>query len=171
MSDPLSIAAGAAGLLSLGIEVTKSLVDFYNAQKGREAELDGIVGRLQDLTETLQLLDKSLSGRLFQASERSSLAKIEKSIATCDDYIQELQEECKKFDKTSSIGVGAALKVAARNVTYPFRQSTLHKLDEDISEIRGHLSLALEVLQLEKTQTLHDDHVNIKALLELVRTD
>ena len=29
--EPLSVAASVAGLISLGIQVTQSLVDFYNA--------------------------------------------------------------------------------------------------------------------------------------------
>jgi hypothetical protein len=34
MADPLAIASGLAGLLSLGIQVTQSLVLFYTTYKG-----------------------------------------------------------------------------------------------------------------------------------------
>jgi len=43
------------------------------------------------------------------------------------------------------------------------------KLDEAISEIRGNLSLALEVLQLRDYQRTQDDVTELKLLLELVR--
>jgi hypothetical protein len=65
----------------------------------------------------------------------------------CDDFIQELKEECEKFDKASINGIKGTIKVAGRRAAYPFRQSTLQKLDEDISEIRYNLLLALDVLQ------------------------
>jgi ankyrin repeat domain-containing protein 50 len=35
MTDPLSVAAGVAGLISLGIQVTESLVKFYTSYKGQ----------------------------------------------------------------------------------------------------------------------------------------
>lgn len=66
----------------------------------------------------------------------------------CDDIIQELKEECEKFDKTLINGIKGTIKVTGRQAAYPFRQSTLQKLDEDISEIRDNLLLALDVLQL-----------------------
>ncbi len=34
MTDLLSVTAGAAGLISLGIQVTQSLVNYYNSYKG-----------------------------------------------------------------------------------------------------------------------------------------
>ncbi len=39
MTEPLSVAASVAGLISLGIQVTQSLVDFYNAYKNRDLDL------------------------------------------------------------------------------------------------------------------------------------
>ena len=54
---------------------------------------------------------------------------------------------------------------------YPFRQSTLQKLDEDIGEIRANLSFALSMLQLDDTQRLQDDVTGMKGILELVKTD
>lgn len=39
MADGLSVAAGAAGLISLGLEVTKGLIDYYDAYKSRESNI------------------------------------------------------------------------------------------------------------------------------------
>lgn len=47
---------------------------------------------------------------------------------------------------------------------YPFRQSTLQKLDEDIGEIRANLSSALHVLQLKDNKRIQDDITEIKFL-------
>jgi ankyrin repeat domain-containing protein 50 len=52
---------------------------------------------------------------------------------------------------------------------YPFRESTLKKLDEAIGEIRHNLSLALEVLQLRDHKSTHDDITELKSLVEVVR--
>ena len=168
MSDPLSIAAGAAGLISLGIQVTQSLVDFYNAYRNRDSDLIHTTARLESLLSIFQSLEQTLSDRKFQADERGLINNIEASIQNCDELIQELQDECQKFTQTSS-GIKTAVRVAGRRVTYPFRQSTLQKLDEDINEIRTNLSSALDVLQLKDNQRIQDDVTEIKVLVDLVR--
>lgn len=167
MADPLSIAGSVVGVISLGIQVTQSLVDFYNSYRNQDSELRGITERLEGLTEIFQSLERTLSSRTFQVDERNS---IETSIVNCNEQIQELQEECQKFCKPSSNGIRAAVKVAGRRVTYPFRHSTLQKVDEDIGEIRANLSLALDLLQLKDTQRLQDDISDMRALLELVNS-
>ena len=167
MTEPLSVVAG---LISLGIQVTQSLVNFYNAYKNRDSDLVHMIERLDSLLDIFQCLKKTLSDRHFQVDERSLVESIKTSIKSCEEWIQELQDEYQKFTKTSSQGVKAAVRVAGRRVTYPFRQSTLQKLDEDIGEIRANLSSALNVLQLKDTQRIQDDVTQMKVLLDLVRT-
>ena len=171
MADPLSVAGSVVGLTSLGIQVTQVLVDFYKSYKGRDAELAGIIERLQGLGEIFDSLEKTLSNRNFKAEERDLIDRIETSIKKCDDSIQELDEECQKFKRTSSGGIKAVVKVAGRQAIYPFRQSTLQKLDEDISEIRANLAFALEILQLNDYQSLQDDMTEMKILLESIRAN
>ena len=171
MADPLSIAGSVAGVISLGIQVTQSLVDFYNSYRYRDCELAGITERLEGLVETFQSLEKALSSRTFQVDEQNLVRSMETSIMNCAELVHELQDECQKLSKPSSTGLKAAVKVAGRRVTYPFRQSTLQKIDEDIGEIRANVSLALHVLQLKDTQRVQDDVTEMKALLELVKSN
>ena len=171
MGDPLSVAASVASLISIGVQVTQSLVNFYKSYKYMNSELTGITERLEDLREIFQNLEKTLSDRKFLTEERGLVGRIETSINNCHELIQELEEECQKLGPTSPTGIKAVIKVAGRRATYPFRQSTLQKLDEDINEIRANLAFALETLQLKVTHKLQDDVSEMKILLELVRTD
>ena len=170
MTDPLCIAVSAAGLISLGIQVTQSLVEFYSSYKYQDSEIAVMMERLESLLRILQILDKTLSSRKFQANEQSLIGNIETSIKNCNEYIQELREECQKFFKDTSDGIKAVLRVAGRQVTYPFRRSTLQKLDEDIGEIRSNLSIAIDALQLKDSKGIQDDIADMKLLLDLVRT-
>lgn len=52
MTDPLSIAGSVAGVVSLGILVTQSLVDFYKSYRSLDPKLAGIIDRLEGLAET-----------------------------------------------------------------------------------------------------------------------
>lgn len=169
MTDPLSVTAGIAGLISLGIQVTGSLVNFYTAYKGQDTDIARTTGKLDNLLDTFQFLDTALQHRTFRSDEQGLLSSIESSAQNCHELIQELNEECEKFDKTSTIGIKSAIRTAGRRAAYPFRQSTLQKLDEAISEIRHNLTFALDVLQLRDHKKTQDDITQIKSLLEVVR--
>ena len=171
MSDPLSVAGSVVGLITLGIQVTRSLIDFYTSYKHQDSEIAGMAERLERLLIILQSLEKVLSNRKFQVDEKSLIDSIETSIKSCDELIQELQGECQKFIQTTSYGIQAVFRVAGRRATYPFRQSTLQKLDEDIGDIRANLSIAMDVLQLTDNQRIQDDITDVKLLLNLVRTN
>ncbi len=170
MTDPLSVTAGAAGLISLGIQVTQSLVNYYNSYKGQDSDIRGMTERLECLLDIFQDLKKTITNRKIQADERGLLKNIETSIKNCDSLIRELQEECEKFTNTSSNGIKATIRTAGRRAIYPFRQSTLQKLDENIDEIRANLLPALGVLQLKDHKRTHNEIAEIKSLLDLVRT-
>ncbi|KAH8670057.1 hypothetical protein BGZ61DRAFT_114584 [Ilyonectria robusta] len=49
--------------------------------------------------------------------------------------MMELKKEVAKFKKRSPGGFGVAVNMAGRRLAYPFRQSTLQKLDKDIDEL------------------------------------
>ena len=171
MTDPLSVAAGVAGLISLGIQVSQSLIDFYKSYRDLDSDLDGTMKRLESLLDIFRYLEETISKRKFQADERGLVKNIEASISECDKLIHELQDECEEFSKTSSGGVKAAIRIAGRRATYPFRKSTLQKIDEDIDEIRANLSSALGVLQLKDNKRIQIDVADIKTLLDLVKTN
>ena len=166
--DPLSVSASVTGLTSLGIQVIQTLVDFYETSKNRDVELAGITGRLESLEQIFKHLQKDLSCRVFLADEHGLVSSIEESILSCDKLIEELKIECGKFKNEDSM---STVKATWRRVTYPFRQSTLQKLDEDISEIRENLSFALEVLHISSGQVFQDDLTDMKALLDLIKSN
>lgn len=171
MSDQLSIAGSVAGLISLGITVTQTLVDFYTSYKHQDSELIGTIEKLDSLLIILQSLKNALSNRGFEADERDLIKKIQTSIENCDELIYELHGECQKFSKATSNGIKAVVKVAGRQATYPFRQSTQQKLDEDIRQLCDNLSVALSVLQLKDNKIIQEDIADVTFLLNFLRTN
>ncbi|KAJ5650642.1 uncharacterized protein N7484_004365 [Penicillium longicatenatum] len=164
MADPLSIASGVAGLLSLGIQVTQSLVDFYSAFKHQTSDIAKITQSLESLLAIFRSLGGALQDR--QPGTDALLQEIMKSTQGCHAIIKELQAECQKFQKTSAAGYTSRIKFFGRQATYPFRKSTLQKLEEDIEEIQDRLSLALNVLQLKNQNRLDDGMSDLKSLLK-----
>ncbi|CAG8899011.1 unnamed protein product [Penicillium egyptiacum] len=168
MADPLSIASGVAGLLSLGIQVTKSLVDFYSAYKDQTPALAKITLNLENLLGILRALDGARQNG--QPQTDALIQEIDKAAAGCREILEELREECQKFQKDTALGLRARIQLSGRRATYPFRESTLKKLEEDIGEIRGNLSLALNVLQLRNQTGLEDGISELKLLVERINT-
>src|SRR5277367_1515745 len=99
MGDPLSVAATATGLLSFGIQVSQSLVSFYLAYKGQDADIERITHKLKSLSGIFQSLDEAIRDRKFRAEERAVIVKIEELVEDCREFILELREECDKFSK------------------------------------------------------------------------
>ena len=173
MPDPLSAAGSAAGLISLGILVIQSLLDFYQACNRKDSELRKIIKRLDSLLDILYCLKKGVEDRKSKATadDHKLLKNVEASIKDCEELIRELQDVCQKFKPSSDNpgGVKTAVRVAGHQVEYPFRQSTLQKLDEDIGDLRAHLSTALDVLQLRDNKEIQDNLFETRDLLDLIR--
>jgi hypothetical protein len=167
--DGLSVAASVAGVISLGIQVTQSLVEFYEAYKHQKSDIANTAKKLENLLGVLESLHKQLNNRKFQADEQDLLETIEGSIEVCEDSIHELQTKVEKFEKSPSDGIRATIRTTTRQLAYPFRESTLRKLDADIDEIVSHISLALQVLQQKDIGNVLDNIEDAKAVLDLVR--
>lgn len=167
--DGLSVAGTAIGVISLGIQVTQSLVDFYSAYKNQKNEVSHTINRLTHLLSSLEILKDQLGTRRFLAEEQALLQNIQNSIQDCDEYIHELQDQCDKLKDSSSDSIRAAARTAARRLAYPFRQSTLQTLEETIDEMVSHLSLALQILQQKDISNVHDDIQSAQVLLDCIR--
>lgn len=167
MADPLSLASLVGGMLTLGMEVTGHLFKFYTSCKDQEDEVARITHRLGQLLITFQSLDTVLRNRPFWDNEQDLIANVKGSVQECSEVIKELGEECEKFDKASVSGI-KAFKVTARRAAYPFRRSTLLKLDEAIGDIRDNLSLALDILQLKDQNMAQDSMTEVKLLVERI---
>ncbi|KAB5559825.1 hypothetical protein GE09DRAFT_1220491 [Coniochaeta sp. 2T2.1] len=79
--------------------------------------------------------------------------------------------ETAKFKSRPADGIRAATRTAAYRVVYPFRRSTLQKLDKNINEAVSYLSFALQVLHQKDVGRVQDDIEHTKALLSLVQAD
>jgi hypothetical protein len=112
-------------LLSLGIQVTKSLVDFYSAYKDQTPTLAKTMLNLKNLLSILQSLDDALQND--QSQRNALLQEIDKVAVECRGVIEELRDECQKFQKDTTLSLKGRIQVAGRRVTYPFRTSTLQK--------------------------------------------
>lgn len=82
MSDPLSVAISVAGIVSLGIQVTQTLYNYYNAFANAESDVAHILTKLDSLLELLDSLHRQLKDRKFRSNDRHVLACMSRNART-----------------------------------------------------------------------------------------
>ncbi|CAG8902272.1 unnamed protein product [Penicillium egyptiacum] len=166
MSDPLSIAAGIAGFLSLGIQVTQTLVDFYSVYKSQDADIAKITRNMENLQGAFRSLESAIQKRQSQPNAEELLKEVEKATQRCHEIIHELRAECQKLHSESVTCLKGRLQAAGRRATYPFRKSTIQKIEEDVGAIRENMLFALNVLQFKSHNRIEDEISAVRSLLK-----
>ena len=147
MSDPLSVAGSAVGIISMSLTVCQGLIQYYVSWKDYSQHVDRLVKSLQIFLHTLELLNQAIRGFPFEAD---TVAHVERSISSCQHGVDSLQ---KKLDKVKSIDlpdrpIYSKILTQGRRLLYPFRESTLTKLQEIISELKDNLTLTMSTLSM-----------------------
>ena len=80
MADPPSIAASAAGLVSLGLTVCSGLLQYYSTWKDSQFDVLNMYESLEALRKTFRLLDEKIQNPLFS---RETVERVTESIISC----------------------------------------------------------------------------------------
>ncbi|MCJ1464603.1 hypothetical protein MMC07_003216 [Pseudocyphellaria aurata] len=158
--DPLSIAASAAGLLSLGITVCNGLLEYYSSWKDADEGVSRMYNSVEALTKTLILLNISIQHKSFN---RDVVVRVEESITSTQGGLESLRKKLEKIKVVpQQEGWREKTKAHFGRAVFPFKESTLVKLKELGNELRDDLSIALDALQIDASKTSLDklDHLS-----------
>ncbi|TQN68258.1 Vegetative incompatibility protein HET-E-1 [Colletotrichum shisoi] len=165
MADPLSTAGTAVGIVSLGIQVTQALFKYYNDVKDQPSDTSRTLKKLERLLHFLGRLESHLGSK----DRNEELADgVRDAVRNCGECVEELQITVEKFEQAPDGRFRTAVRATGRRLAYPFRLSTLQKLDEDIDDAISQLSLALALLQQDTVDDIENDVEDIKAVLAAV---
>lgn len=166
----MDVAGTVVGILSLGIQVTKGLIDFYSACKAQQSDIADTQLKLNRLLDLLHEVD-SLTKRNFPAEEQLLVDNITKQVEQCGFFMEKLKRKAEKFESHPADDIRSIARTAAYRVAYPFRQSTLQKLNENIEEVISHLSLSVQLLTQRNVNQTHDSVAEHTRLVELIRAE
>jgi hypothetical protein len=162
MADPLSVVGGVVGILSLAIEVTQTLYNYYTSLKGQSKEITSILGSLRTLHKTLECLCHDLKHSKFPTGDLDLVNNISDIVQRCEGYIEELKQEATKFEnitekvhekiplkslKAAFQITSRRLRARGRQLAYPIQENTLKDLRTHINHLNTELCFAINLLQ------------------------
>lgn len=146
MAEALGVASGVVGIVSFGIELCQGLLEYYNYWKDAESEVITTYNSIQDLTKILLLVKSTLDD---QDLKSEIIVKVHDSIALCEGGIADLSKKLQKIQIFSVRDtVGERLLSQARRALYPFKKSTLIKLQEIVEDLQDRLHFTLTILDM-----------------------
>jgi ankyrin repeat domain-containing protein 50 len=176
----MEVASSAVGIASLGIQVCQGLLSYYNSWKANKADIVTACQSIDDLKETFELLETTLDREDLDAARAK---RVEECLGSCVGGLNDLEKKLQKVHTHPAPNtLRERLHSDFQRLSYPFKESTLVKIREIVSELRHHLSLALQVLQLDLSATSHrslaqigadvkDTAVNVRDLLITQQAD
>ena len=168
----MDVASSAVGIASLGIEVCQGLLSYYNSWRAYKSDIATACQCVHDLRQTFELLEGTLHR---QELDSARVKRAEECLGSCTDALSDLEKTLQKIHSyPSPSGLQEKLHSGFQRLSYPFRESTLVKIREIVSELREHVSLALQVLQLDLSASSHrcqaEMTVDVKDMAAKVQT-
>ena len=141
MSDPLSMAAGIAGIVAAVAQVTRLLTRFIKSTIAAPQQAQVVLAEVSDIGEILSQLQSFLLGLKSPKRSRASLLKIDKIITIVSGCVLTFSELEKLLDemKTGDLDVLDRLKWVSK-------ESVVVDLIQRLQNHKASLSLVLNIL-------------------------
>jgi len=144
----LGVAGSVVGIISFSIQIAQGFLQYYGSWRDQDSDVAGMCASLESLSRTLTVLSET-----FQRHDPPSMS-MQKLVVENVDYVnvamKKLEDELKKVQNTESPKprVRAAMRRHVRRALYPFKEETLQKIQNALSEARSNFNLTLQVLHM-----------------------
>ncbi|KAK6844420.1 hypothetical protein PG995_014530 [Apiospora arundinis] len=160
MANPLSLAASVAGLVSLGLEVTRGTSSYLDAIKYRSGELSWARQQNDVLANTIDVIEKS-TDRLEHVSPDAA-AVATRSLDLCKNSLNTLESFVAQLADSNVRTWRSRLKDKAAKLHYAFDRPKVQQLSARVSQTSSTLQLAVDGLGLSAIAATHDAVVDIE---------
>ncbi|KAK6841051.1 hypothetical protein PG987_001911 [Apiospora arundinis] len=171
MADPLSVAASAAGLVSLGLTVTGGVAKYTDALKCRTEDLASVRQRNQSLRRTIRFIEVAKSQLQLQLSHQQSAA----SLTAVDESIKACKIELVKLEALMHNLLAIETQEHRKKLTYAFDRSKVDQLALRLDHTIHALQLALDGLGLRQAasdaKTIQSEIASLQLPIKSIATD
>ncbi|CVK84520.1 uncharacterized protein FPRN_01987 [Fusarium proliferatum] len=148
MADPLSVAGLALAVVSLGLQVTGGITDYFDSLKSRDQDIASIIQQNDTLKKTLQVIESSISR--FQNDHRTATEALRQFLDSSNDELKVLEGIVATFttDDQGAPGRRTKARNKGKKLLYPFHRPKLEQMATKLHHINATLQLGLQSLGL-----------------------
>ncbi|KAF2809287.1 uncharacterized protein BDZ99DRAFT_520652 [Mytilinidion resinicola] len=153
MSDPISVAGTAIGVVSLGLSLCQNLVDYVEALQDRKNSIQSTLSRVECLRTTLDMVKDAVSH--VSPNNQNVVDAVEKCLREGEAEMRRLDAFLKnlKCDYIVTDSKSKRVKSTVRKLLYPFKKGNIQKLENDVQTINVILATALQALEIDIDST------------------
>lgn len=148
MGDPLSVAGSAVGIISLGIQVCQGLIQYADAIRGQQRDVDDGMDEVRSLLAVFKSLEQTIARIETDSPEnaKSLLEHLQQAEAKLRSLEEVLTEVGIPVNTSSSIK--GKMKETYRAAIYPMKKSKLEGARQSVQSLLGILTTALQTADL-----------------------
>ncbi|KAI1868955.1 hypothetical protein JX265_006934 [Neoarthrinium moseri] len=168
--DPVSLAASAAGLTSLGLQVLSGVTSYVDAFKSRDQDIVSIKSKITVLKNTIEVIRASSSN--LQSRHPESVSAVTQNFTVCETALNALGQFTSKLsnDNTTTRDSLAGFKTFGKQIRYPLDRPKLKELTQRLDETIETLQLALQALGLDVTRLNTSKLITLERNLQTTST-
>ncbi|KAF4946472.1 hypothetical protein FGADI_11110 [Fusarium gaditjirri] len=171
MADPLSVAGLALAVVSLGLQVTVSITDYFGSLNNRDQDLASIIQQNDTLRKTLQVIESSISR--FQNDHRTATEALRECLDTCNEQLKALESLVAELitDDRGTTGRKNNARNKGKKLLYPFHRPKLEQIAAKLHHINETLLLGLQSLGLSVSHLGSEKLAALQATSQTISSD
>ncbi|KAI7767024.1 hypothetical protein LZL87_013490 [Fusarium oxysporum] len=144
MADPLSVTWLALAVVSLGLQVTGGITDYFDSLKSRDQDIASVVQRNDTLRKTLRLIESSISR--FQNDHRTATETLRQFLHSSSEELKVLEssEKLATLQATSQT-ISSDILVVQSEVSAV--RSPIRGIQSTVSQFETHFNSVENLLQ------------------------
>lgn len=149
MAGPLSVAGLALAVVSLGLQVTGGITDYFDSLNSRDQDIASIIQRNDTLRKTLQIIELSISR--FQNDHRTATETLRQFLDSSNEELKVLEAMVAtlNIDDQGTGGRRNKTRNKGKKLLYPFHRPKLEQMVTKLHHINATLQLGLQSLGLQ----------------------
>jgi DNA-binding transcriptional MerR regulator len=142
MSDPLSIAGSAVGIISLGLQVCGEIVSYCQSWRGFDEDIQRITEKADALRMPLKQLRELIEDT--QRTNPADASDLEEKTQSLQQAIMRLKAARDRYSSTNSVSPNG-FRYQVKKAKYPFKKDGLREMCSDLDSIQLVLQTTLQM--------------------------
>jgi len=153
--DPISVAGGVFGVLSLGIQIENWATTYVDGVKCQQQDIESARSQLRCMEEGLRSILTTIGGSGFLDRLDDDMMAVCKCVEACKVEIKaletllfELTGTGENGRDTTRMGLMRRLKEQKKRLAYPYKRDNLLRLEGRLGRVNGVLGVTLTTVNM-----------------------